>query len=93
MHVFVFYWRKKVSIELQLQAASRTFSPGPSSRMSLVPKVKLSGGLEICRVLNGMWQVSGAHGAVDKARAGKHEPTYGNITVQMKTAEYRVMNN
>uniref|UniRef100_A0A3Q0QVE5 NADP-dependent oxidoreductase domain-containing protein n=1 Tax=Amphilophus citrinellus TaxID=61819 RepID=A0A3Q0QVE5_AMPCI len=37
--------------------------------MSSVPKVTLSGGLEICRVLNGMWQVSGAHGAVDKARA------------------------
>ncbi|XP_018544443.1 L-glyceraldehyde 3-phosphate reductase [Lates calcarifer] len=37
--------------------------------MSPVPKVRLSGGLEICRVLNGMWQVSGAHGAVDKARA------------------------
>ncbi|XP_068997403.1 uncharacterized protein [Embiotoca jacksoni] len=37
--------------------------------MSPVPKVTLSGGLEICRVMNGMWQVSGAHGAVDKARA------------------------
>uniref|UniRef100_A0A3B4FS22 Uncharacterized oxidoreductase At1g06690, chloroplastic-like n=1 Tax=Pundamilia nyererei TaxID=303518 RepID=A0A3B4FS22_9CICH len=37
--------------------------------MSSLPKVTLSGGLEICRVLNGMWQVSGAHGAVDKVRA------------------------
>ncbi|XP_049438217.1 uncharacterized protein LOC125892316 [Epinephelus fuscoguttatus] len=37
--------------------------------MSTVPKVRLSGGLEICRVLNGMWQVSGAHGAVDNAKA------------------------
>ncbi|KAM9855316.1 uncharacterized protein ACBR49_001554 [Aulostomus maculatus] len=37
--------------------------------MSPVPKVRLSGGLEICRVLNGMWQVSGAHGPVDKVRA------------------------
>jgi aryl-alcohol dehydrogenase-like predicted oxidoreductase len=26
--------------------------------------------LGICRVLNGMWQVSGAHGAIDPARAG-----------------------
>ena len=25
--------------------------------------------LGICRVLNGMWQVSGAHGAIDPARA------------------------
>ena len=25
--------------------------------------------LDICRVLNGMWQVSGAHGAIDPARA------------------------
>nr|XP_004554091.1 uncharacterized oxidoreductase At1g06690, chloroplastic [Maylandia zebra]XP_004554092.1 uncharacterized oxidoreductase At1g06690, chloroplastic [Maylandia zebra] len=37
--------------------------------MSSLPKVTLSGGLEICRVLNGMWQVSGAHGGVDKVRA------------------------
>lgn len=29
----------------------------------------LSGGLEVCRVLNGMWQVSGTHGAVDRAAA------------------------
>ena len=25
--------------------------------------------LPICRILNGMWQVSGAHGAIDPARA------------------------
>ncbi|KAI9531025.1 hypothetical protein NQZ68_000517 [Dissostichus eleginoides] len=37
--------------------------------MSPVPKVRLSGGLEICRVLNGMWQVSGAHGAVNNPKA------------------------
>ncbi|KAI4824432.1 hypothetical protein KUCAC02_012943 [Chaenocephalus aceratus] len=37
--------------------------------MSPVPKVRLSGGLEICRVLNGMWQVSGAHGAVNNHKA------------------------
>uniref|UniRef100_H3D391 NADP-dependent oxidoreductase domain-containing protein n=2 Tax=Tetraodon nigroviridis TaxID=99883 RepID=H3D391_TETNG len=37
--------------------------------MSPVPKVRLSGGLEICRILNGMWQVSGNHGAVDKTTA------------------------
>ncbi|XP_067096533.1 uncharacterized protein [Osmerus mordax] len=37
--------------------------------MAKVPKVRLSGGLEICRVLNGMWQVSGAHGPVDIPKA------------------------
>uniref|UniRef100_A0A3P9MUW8 Uncharacterized oxidoreductase At1g06690, chloroplastic-like n=1 Tax=Poecilia reticulata TaxID=8081 RepID=A0A3P9MUW8_POERE len=36
---------------------------------SSVPKVRLAGGLEICRVLNGMWQVSGAHGTVSKTKA------------------------
>lgn len=38
--------------------------------MAKVPKVRLSGGLEICRILNGMWQVSGAHGPVDIPKAG-----------------------
>jgi aryl-alcohol dehydrogenase-like predicted oxidoreductase len=36
--------------------------PG-SSRFQLTPD------LTICRILNGMWQVSGAHGAIDPARA------------------------
>lgn len=50
------------------------------SKMSPVPKVRLSGGLEICRILNGMWQVSGSHGAVDKAKAGKRKARCdGNI--------------
>lgn len=44
--------------------------PLPVSKMSAVPKVQLSGGLEICRILNGMWQLSGAHGKVDRAKAG-----------------------
>ncbi len=35
----------------------------PSSRLSLTAD------LSICRVLNGMWQVSGAHGAIDPGRA------------------------
>jgi aryl-alcohol dehydrogenase-like predicted oxidoreductase len=35
----------------------------PRSRFHLAPD------LPICRILNGMWQVSGAHGAVDPARA------------------------
>jgi aryl-alcohol dehydrogenase-like predicted oxidoreductase len=29
----------------------------------------LAGDLRVCRILNGMWQVSGAHGAIDPARA------------------------
>ncbi|NP_001133885.1 2,5-diketo-D-gluconic acid reductase A [Salmo salar] len=37
--------------------------------MAQVPKVRLAGGLEICRILNGMWQVSGAHGPVDHPKA------------------------
>jgi len=34
-----------------------------SSRFALAPD------LPICRILNGMWQVSGAHGAIDPGRA------------------------
>lgn len=47
------------------------FLPGSVGKMSPVPKARLSGGLEICRILNGMWQVSGSHGLVDKTAAGK----------------------
>src|SRR5215813_3705825 len=35
----------------------------PGSRFQFTPD------LTICRILNGMWQVSGAHGMVDPARA------------------------
>ncbi|MDA1129656.1 MAG: aldo/keto reductase, partial [Chloroflexi bacterium] len=35
----------------------------PSSRFQLAPD------LHICRILNGMWQVSGAHGRIDPDRA------------------------
>ncbi|KAM3618811.1 uncharacterized protein V6R79_025109 [Siganus canaliculatus] len=44
--------------------------------MSSVAKVRLSGGLEVCRILNGMWQVSGAHGAVDMAKAVESMQAY-----------------
>ncbi|HVH73379.1 MAG TPA: aldo/keto reductase [Stellaceae bacterium] len=39
--------------------------------MSLPPesRCRLGPDLEICRILNGMWQVSGAHGAIDPERA------------------------
>ncbi len=32
-------------------------------------RVSLAGGMPICRILNGMWQVSGGHGHIDAARA------------------------
>jgi aryl-alcohol dehydrogenase-like predicted oxidoreductase len=32
-------------------------------------RVQLTSDLNICRILNGMWQVSGAHGAIDPERA------------------------
>ncbi|HTT79277.1 MAG TPA: aldo/keto reductase, partial [Stellaceae bacterium] len=32
-------------------------------------RLPFAGDLSICRILNGMWQVSGAHGAIDPARA------------------------
>lgn len=32
-------------------------------------KIKLGDDLEICRILNGMWQVSGAHGYIDPKKA------------------------
>src|SRR3954454_23716027 len=39
--------------------------------MTLPPhsSFRLANDLTICRILNGMWQVSGAHGAIDPARA------------------------
>ena len=32
-------------------------------------RARFTADLTICRILNGMWQVSGAHGAVDPVRA------------------------
>ena len=37
--------------------------------MPKVPTCRLKNGLEIRRILNGMWQVSGAHGRIDPKRA------------------------
>src|SRR5688572_3003918 len=39
--------------------------PPPSTRFQLTTN------LSICRLLNGMWQVSGAHGRIDPAAAVK----------------------
>ena len=39
--------------------------------MTLPPESRLqfAAGLPVCRILNGMWQVSGAHGRIDPAAA------------------------
>ena len=34
-----------------------------------VPRIRLRNGLEIRRIVNGMWQVSGSHGPIDPQRA------------------------
>ena len=39
--------------------------------MARVPLCRLKNGLKICRILNGMWQVSGSHGAIDSNRASR----------------------
>jgi aryl-alcohol dehydrogenase-like predicted oxidoreductase len=39
-------------------------------------RVQFTADLTICRILNGMWQVSGAHGAVDPVRAVDAMSTY-----------------
>jgi aryl-alcohol dehydrogenase-like predicted oxidoreductase len=32
-------------------------------------RIQIAADLTVCRILNGMWQVSGAHGAIDPVRA------------------------
>jgi aryl-alcohol dehydrogenase-like predicted oxidoreductase len=39
-------------------------------------QIELAPGLNICRILNGMWQVSGAHGYIDPTRAVSEMFTY-----------------
>ena len=39
-------------------------------------RFRFTADLNICRILNGMWQVSGAHGAIDPARAVEEMFTY-----------------
>ena len=41
-------------------------------------KIKLANDLELCRVLNGMWQVSGAHGYIDPQNAIDEMVKYHN---------------
>ncbi|MFB5606011.1 MAG: hypothetical protein ACE5R7_06950 [Nitrosarchaeum sp.] len=35
----------------------------------ILSKIMLSDDLSICRILNGMWQVSGGHGQIDPTSA------------------------
>ena len=42
------------------------------------PRTELASGLSICKVLNGMWQVSGAHGYIDPAKALEEMIHYHN---------------
>jgi len=40
--------------------------------------INLADDLKICRILNGMWQVSGTHGQIDKQMAIKSMINYHN---------------
>src|SRR5215831_10024625 len=42
-------------------------------------RFQLTSDLGICRILNGMWQVSGGHGPVDPARAVEEMFTYHDV--------------
>lgn len=44
---------------------------GASKRMARVPWCRLKNCLEIRRILNGMWQVSGAHGPINAIKASR----------------------
>ena len=41
-----------------------------------VPLYRLERGLKICRILNGMWQVSGSHGPIDRKKASRDMLAY-----------------
>ena len=42
----------------------------------MIERAEIAPGLEICRVLNGMWQVAGGHGWIDPAKAIKEMGRY-----------------
>ena len=44
--------------------------------MNKLPSYKLGRDLEICRILNGMWQVAGGHGYIDRENAVKDMMRY-----------------
>ena len=39
-------------------------------------RIQFTTDLTLCRILNGMWQVSGAHGAIDPVRAVEEMSAY-----------------
>ena len=54
------------------QGFARDVGYNPVEVMMTLPEASrynLTGGLPICRILNGMWQVSGAHGSIDPGAA------------------------
>lgn len=45
----------------------------------LMERIKLAKDLQICRILNGMWQVSGSHGQIDRDLAISEMIKYHNV--------------
>ncbi|CAK8689290.1 uncharacterized protein LOC143458593 [Clavelina lepadiformis] len=45
----------------------------------LMPTTQLKNGLQICKVINGMWQVSGAHGSINAERAVASMNSYAEM--------------
>ena len=37
----------------------------------VMPTTRLKNGLKICKITNGMWQISGSHGNIVASKAGK----------------------
>jgi aryl-alcohol dehydrogenase-like predicted oxidoreductase len=58
-------------VRYALSAGTNRTSPsrGISMPLPASSRFQLTDDLNICRILNGMWQVSGAHGAIDPVRA------------------------
>jgi len=42
----------------------------------IMPTFTMRNGLEVCRIINGLWQVSGAHGTIDPLKAQLEMNTY-----------------
>nr|CAB3220837.1 Aldo-keto reductase family 1, member C21 [Phallusia mammillata] len=45
----------------------------------VMPSTKLKNGLEVCKIINGMWQVSGAHGNIEPQRAVLAMNNYADV--------------
>ena len=65
-------WTHSGAILISLGSESRSKEQIDSIKiMARVPFCRLKNGLEIRRILNGMWQVSGSHGAIDSNKASR----------------------